>query len=642
MNNNGTITDDICTLKELTQDTLYYTRVCEESKNGSVSCSDTVPVKTKNIIEPTIEVDTNKNNIVKITYDDSNIVEGNAFYYFKSTIDGISNINVSTCRLNDNKYTCNNDSVNNITKDTWYRTTIKEISITYNVPVNITITAETRDKSNNSNSSTKEFSLHQTTFTITYDNNGGSGCTTKTVASNSQIGSLCTPSRTGYTFIGWYNLDYKDNPLNYYADTYSDLYNVFGYDADKLYNHYLTYGINEGRRISQYISTDVFNYSSNKTIYAGWKIIKKPIFIASDGQSSATWHKNNFNLTLTSTNDNNDVDYFYGTSENNITTRYSSQINVKNNTTFYAKTCLKSDNTNCSEVTTYVAKIDKNPPIVEITLKNTSTGATISSNKYSSNKDNSLPWLPYHVTINYKFRDNETGINISSAIFKYNYELQQEINDSDVLVEDNISILNGSTYYNRSIGSDGDRKIYFKICDEADNCTENYTYFRTDVDKPNIYIDNDSDLNNDIFRFKCDSLSGISNNVNYQDGITRFGLVAYGQFGYKIPEIDNNPYIDYWYNYKDDIYAMCTNKAGTCSKIKAKIVQTTSGGCKLGYGTMPYINGFSTSNPCSTTEYVCGYPKFFGCSVYDGLIHYKYYYSDTSIKKEFVVENIDC
>ena len=41
-------------------------------------------------------------------------------------------------------------------------------------------------------------------MTLTYDNNGGSGCTTKTINYNSQYGELCTPSRTGYTFTGWY------------------------------------------------------------------------------------------------------------------------------------------------------------------------------------------------------------------------------------------------------------------------------------------------------------------------------------------------------------------------------------------------------------------------------------------------------
>lgn len=382
LNSKGTITDKTCSLDGLVKNKNYYTRVCMVSQRESVSCSDTITVTTKNIIAPTIAIDTNKNNSVKINYDNSNI-KGDSYYYFKSTINGTSSINVSTCSLDDNKYSCNNDSVNNIIKNTWYKVSNKEISITYSTSGNITVTAETRDKSDNSNSSTKEFSLYKTTFnrgtadtiggqtnnielmclankgktcsitspsiekagyqavgwntsssattsswnvntsksinstkvyypilkqatyTITYDNNGGSGCTTKSVAYNSQIGSLCTPSRKGYTFIGWYNSDYKDSPLNYYADTYSDLYDAFGYDADKLYNHYLTYGVNENRRISQYISTDIYNYSSNKTIYAGWKINKVNIrFNTKDGivTSSTTTASGNTYKWMTDSN----------------------------------------------------------------------------------------------------------------------------------------------------------------------------------------------------------------------------------------------------------------------------------------------------------------------------------------------------
>lgn len=37
----------------------------------------------------------------------------------------------------------------------------------------------------------------------------------------------------------------------YYADTYSDLKDIFGYDYEKLYNHYITCGIKEGRSPSQ-------------------------------------------------------------------------------------------------------------------------------------------------------------------------------------------------------------------------------------------------------------------------------------------------------------------------------------------------------------------------------------------------------
>ena len=110
------------------------------------------------------------------------------------------------------------------------------------------------------------------TYTIFYDNNGGSGCSSQTATIGSSFGTLCTPVRDGYIFIGWFNANYKDAPLNYYSDLYADLKNAYGYDADKLYNHWVQYGAKEGRRISQYVSTDAA--STNITLYAGW--YKKP------------------------------------------------------------------------------------------------------------------------------------------------------------------------------------------------------------------------------------------------------------------------------------------------------------------------------------------------------------------------------
>ena len=109
------------------------------------------------------------------------------------------------------------------------------------------------------------------TYTITYNNNGGSGCSSsKSVTYNSAIGNLCTPTRENYVFLGWFKSNYKDNPLNYYADTYSDLKNAFGYDSDALYKHYLDYGKSENRRISQFISSDTYTEANNLTLYAGW------------------------------------------------------------------------------------------------------------------------------------------------------------------------------------------------------------------------------------------------------------------------------------------------------------------------------------------------------------------------------------
>ena len=41
-------------------------------------------------------------------------------------------------------------------------------------------------------------------YKLTYNNNGGSGCTSQTVTSGNAWGTLCTPKRTNYDFLGWY------------------------------------------------------------------------------------------------------------------------------------------------------------------------------------------------------------------------------------------------------------------------------------------------------------------------------------------------------------------------------------------------------------------------------------------------------
>lgn len=117
-------------------------------------------------------------------------------------------------------------------------------------------------------------------YTLTFNANGGSVSTTsKSITYDSTYGTLPTPTRTGYNFIGWFNnqgsnnnsaQSYKDYAMNYYADKNEDLYNAYGYDQAKLYNHWSKYGIGEGRRASQYLSTDIVNLTSNKTVYAGW------------------------------------------------------------------------------------------------------------------------------------------------------------------------------------------------------------------------------------------------------------------------------------------------------------------------------------------------------------------------------------
>jgi hypothetical protein len=103
-------------------------------------------------------------------------------------------------------------------------------------------------------------------YTLTYNNNGGEGCTTKTVNAGQAWGDLCTPTRSNYRFIGWYS--YGGFDKNYYADHNPDVVNVFGRDG--AYDHYLTFGFGEGRRGSAYhvLAGDV--PTSDVTVAALW------------------------------------------------------------------------------------------------------------------------------------------------------------------------------------------------------------------------------------------------------------------------------------------------------------------------------------------------------------------------------------
>ena len=47
-----------------------------------------------------------------------------------------------------------------------------------------------------------------------YDNQGGSGCSQKTIEVDGKYGNLCTPTKLGYTFIGWYDKKTNGNKVN--------------------------------------------------------------------------------------------------------------------------------------------------------------------------------------------------------------------------------------------------------------------------------------------------------------------------------------------------------------------------------------------------------------------------------------------
>ena len=175
------------------------------------------------------------------------------------------------------KYSCTDSKVPSVTSSSTSDITVSGVTSTSATlkalkigSSTITVSTASDTNYNASNKATSNISTSASAYTVTYNNNGGSGCTTTSVTYGGKYGTMCEPTRNGYVFIGWFDENYKDKPLNYYADTYSDLKNAFGYDADALYNHYITYGKGEGKRISQYVKGDSFTGNANKTIYAGW------------------------------------------------------------------------------------------------------------------------------------------------------------------------------------------------------------------------------------------------------------------------------------------------------------------------------------------------------------------------------------
>lgn len=65
---------------------------------------------------------------------------------------------------------------------------------------------------------------------------------------------------------GFYS--YRNNPMCYYADSHSDLYNAFSYDRVALNKHYWDHGYSEGRPVVQYAGNT--KITSNKTLYAAY------------------------------------------------------------------------------------------------------------------------------------------------------------------------------------------------------------------------------------------------------------------------------------------------------------------------------------------------------------------------------------
>ena len=201
----GVIEDNTCKLQGLKQNEKYYLRVCMKTSRGSYLCSNTESRSTLQVKKPTYTL---SSNTLTIKYNNANI-NGEAKYYFKSTVKGTSNINVNRCTLSNNIFTCDGNTTT-IEKNTWYQSSSDQISVSYTTTGKASVTARTVDKSNNYSESTKDFTINK--YTITFnkgsaDKIGGevSNISKSCYAISGQSCSITSPDieKKGYTIIGW-------------------------------------------------------------------------------------------------------------------------------------------------------------------------------------------------------------------------------------------------------------------------------------------------------------------------------------------------------------------------------------------------------------------------------------------------------
>ena len=268
----GVIEGNTCKLQGLKQNEKYYLRVCMKTSRESYLCSNTESRNTKVIKKPTYTL---SSNTLTIKYNNANI-NGEAKYYFKSTVKGTSNINVNRCTLSNNIFTCDKPTTTNIEKDTWYQSssnqiTSNQINISYTTTGKVKVTARTVDKSNNYSESTKDFTINKYTITFnkgTADKIGGeaSNIIKSCYAISGQSCSITSPTieKTGYTIIGW-NTNKNATTSTWNINTSKSISSSATYYPILKVNIYtITYKANGG---SGGPSSQSYKYAPNGNIY---------------------------------------------------------------------------------------------------------------------------------------------------------------------------------------------------------------------------------------------------------------------------------------------------------------------------------------------------------------------------------------
>ena len=634
----GVIEGNTCKLQGLKQNEKYYLRVCMKTSRGSYLCSNTESRSTLQVKKPTY---TFSPNTLTIKYNNANI-NGEAKYYFKSTIKGTSNIDVKRCTLSNNIFTCDGNTTT-IEKDTWYQSSSNQINISYTTTGKAKVTAITVDKSNNYSESTKNFEV--VNYTITFDPLGGKASfTTKKVKPNGVYGDLPTATKRGYTLVGWSmkNLFYYKNiitndNLSYTngvfkqksADTRDELqWKIQGFKGNEYVKNltatkvqksgtvYLTFtkdssfdnlrfGIN-GAKIDTLVRFDAYSLTDGKTYTISAKILNST-------QGSVSWNNLQLEEGRTATT------YQEGTISS------STKVTANSDHTVYALwtpntyTITYNANGGAGSMGNTVVNYGTNTTIRNNTF--TKTGYTFAGwTTRTDGMDDGYNWTGWSGT--WKYVDGQYGISNNTlklyAIWKdttppsMDYgpstgttwctgkEVWVSCSDSgsgmkEAYMNDNGTVTTGTTTTSQGMSTrSGNKKTYLRCTDKAGNVTEKtiWNYYVKDRSCTDIYYCRRAE-------FGCETCSyGTSANYCGTDyDMSRWQKVSteshsvYGTTNCKKYEYSGT------YNKVDCVYGSHTC---ICTKYtrptKAKSCRSCSFGCDL------YKQG-----NCGCNSYSCSY-----------------------------------
>ena len=275
-----------------------------------------------------------------------------------------------------------------------------------------------------------------TTLKLTYNNNGGTGCNTKSVMTGEAYGELCTPIREGYKFDGWYTAE------------------------------------SGGTKITA--STSVSN-NSDHTIYAHWtKAINPIISFGTNGNSG--YVKGNVSSKITVSRGNANLDestykYIYSTSNSatpntSFTSGNSYTLDGATGTYYLIASACDVDGKCTTEVSNpfYVdnevpsgtVQLSLDGSVLSTSVSATDMGSGIKEYGYIIQKDNTTcPTNGYIVSgnSNYSFKLSEDGTytvcvklfdKVANSAIVSNTIIASEVKVTYELISNNYSCSNSS------------------------------------------------------------------------------------------------------------------------------------------------------------------------------------------------------